>query len=462
MRIVVVLTVVTASLAAFATDLANEPGRPQFHYTPRDGWVNDPCGLVWQKGEWHLFYQHNPTNTVWGNMHWGHAVSKDLVHWTELGEALAPDGRGMIYSGSAVVDADGAAGFGKGAQVLAYTAAGDAFTQCLAYSTDARTYVKYAGNPVIPATGPDDRDPRIFWHAQTRKWVMSLYGSENGRHVQRIFNSSDLKHWTKTSTCVGGERIKGREPGWLYECPGLEELAIEGEDRTAWVAWGAADAYAVGTFDGRAFTPEEERIPGLVTVADSPYYAAQVFNNVPDGRKIWVAWFRIPRQKTARFNHTFSLPQELTLRRTSAGLRLVRRPARELKALRKGPAMPFDAFNGELAEVHVDCRLAPDGRLAMRWRGMDVAYEAKTERLSVAGTTVTWNLTDGRLAFTAFIDRVGIEIFSEDGLQMAPIQMAAPSLADRRLETMERVGVSDASFTAYPLRSACKKSGWVQ
>lgn len=436
-------------------DRARDPLRPQLRYTPRRGWVNDPNGLTWQNGEWRFFYQHNPTGTQWGNLHWGHAVSRDLVHWEELPPALAPDAAGMMFSGCGVVDAAGTAGFGKDAHVLLYTAAGEKgrpFTQGLAFSRDGRRYEKYAGNPVIPQLSPGNRDPKVFWHAPTRAWVMALYGEEKGRHVVWILTSPDLKTWTKRSTVVGG--AKGKDT-WLYECPGLEELKIEGEDGTAWVLWGADNAYAVGSFDGATFRPEAERLAGVVDAREGgrPYYAAQTFAHAPGGRSVWVAWYRLPRRPCSAFTHAFSLPQELTLRRTGEGLRLVRRPARELAALRDGPAVPFGLFEGELAEIDVACTLAPDGRLALDLRGVPFVCDAAKGTLAVAGRTFDWPLAKGRLDVKIFLDRVGLEIFSADGLRMAAVAEAWPKAPLTSLAVTARAGVTDAAFTATRLRS---------
>ena len=434
-------------------DLSRDPFRPQLRYTQKLGWANDPNGLVWWNGEWHFFHQHNPFGVKWGNMHWNHAVSRDLVHWTECGDALAPDALGTMFSGSAVTDVEGTAGFGKGAQVLVYTAAGDAFTQCLAFSVDGRKYVKYGGNPILTNQSPGNRDPRVFWHAPSKAWIMALYGTEAGRHVIWIFRSPDLKRWTKASTYVGGEEAK--KDKWLYECPGLEEIKIEGEKGgTAWVVWGAADSYAVGTFDGWTFTPAQERIPGYAHAPEAlPFYAAQTFTGAPDHRTVWMAWFRLPYRAGASFRHSFSLPQELSLRRTAEGLRLVRRPVRELQALRAGPAVSFEAFSGELAEVDVRGCIVPDGRLALKLRGIPVVYDAKEQTLAVGKTTVPWTCAGGKFAFKFFVDRAGLEVFAADGLQMAPFPDAFPASACTSLEVSEARGVTEASYTAWPLKS---------
>lgn len=432
---------------------AEDPDRPQLRYTQKAGWANDPNGLGWFHGEWHLFHQHNPYGVKWGNMHWNHAVSKDLVHWTELGDVLRPDGIGSMFSGSAVVDADNTAGFGRGAQVLVYTAAQKKDCQCLAYSLDGRTYAKYDGNPVIPAFARGNRDPKVFWHRPSRKWVMALYAEDRKCHSVVIFNSSDLKKWERTSVYHGG-KIKENDR-WLFECPGLEELKIEGEDKTAWVVWGAGDEYAVGDFDGRTFRPFEERLPGSAYSGwgKSPYYAAQAFNGVPDGRALWIAWFRLPRRDGAAYTHTFSLPQELSLRRTEKGLRLVRRPARELASLRTGPATVPEENKAELVELELSCAMKPAGRLELDVRGIPLVYDAGRERLSFAGTEVDWKLRDGRLGLSLYLDRLCAEVFSDDGLQMAPFATAVPDAGKRAISVKDQTGCSDVKCRVFPLKS---------
>lgn len=449
------LSVTVASVAL----LAGDPNRPQLRFSPRSGWANDPNGLSYYRGEWHLFHQYNPYGVTWGHMHWNHAVSRDLLHWTELGPVLAPDELGAMFSGSAVVDHENTAGFGKDAHVLVYTSMGKrGGVQCLAYSTDGRHYVKYAQNPVLESVSREDRDPKVFWHKPSGRWVMALYGVEDGRHSLWIYSSADLKSWRKESTYAGG--VAKDEDYWLAECPLLEEFAIEGEAAKVWVVWGGGDGlYAVGDFDGRVFTPREERIRDVIELADSPaYYAAQTFSDVPDGRKLWLPWLRLKRRGDAVFTHAFGLPQELTLRRTKDGLRVVRRPARELKSLRIGKALPFDCFSGELAEVSLKCRIASDASVAFDLRGLGLIYSAKDQTLSVLGRSCPWPLTDGVLELTAYLDRGCAELFSADGLRMLPIadfpvDASRQTLSVRYPGNGKENGVQMISAEAYRLKS---------
>jgi len=467
-RVWLVISILAACLAAHGAlpvppvDLKDDPLRPQLRFTPRTGWANDPNGLVFWKGSWHFFHQHNPGDVKWGPMHWNHAVSKDLVHWTELGDALLPDALGTMFSGSAVVDRDNTAGFGKGAMVLAYTAAGSQvspqkpFTQCLAYSLDGTAFTKYAGNPVVPCIADGGcRDPKVFWHAPTKRWVMPLYGQRDGFHVVMILTSPNLKDWTEVSSCRGDVVKQGDwRHNWLYECPGLEEIRIEGESGTAWVLWGATCDYAVGTFDGKTFTPQAERLRGLACSPQrTPFYAAQTYGNVPDGRTLWVAWFRIPYRQGAAYSQSFSLHEELTLRRTAEGLRLVRRPARELERLRKGPAVPLEAFDGELAEIRLSCNVPAGASVAFDLRGVPLVYDAASGTLAAPDVKVPWKLEKGNLSLIVYLDRIGMEVFSGDGLQVMPVPNACPDRAKRDLSVKVSGPVSDRSFTAYPLRS---------
>ena len=291
--------------------LYKEINRPQLHFSSRRGWNNDPNGLVWFDGEYHLYYQHNPFEKFWENMHWGHAVSKDLVHWEELGIALEPDSLGTMFSGSAVIDKDNTAGWGKDALVAFYTAAGKKMSQNVAFSTDrGRSFTKYEGNPVL---GPD-RDPKVFWYEPGKIWVMVLYNN----NYNIIYNSKDLKKWEEKSTIPG-----------FYECPEFFELAVDGNPKNKkWVMYGASGTYMTGSFDGEKFTPEH----GKYFYSWGSQYAAQTYNNVPDGRRIQIGWGRI-EHKGMPFNQMMLFPCELTLRTSPEGIRLFCEPVKEIETL---------------------------------------------------------------------------------------------------------------------------------
>lgn len=306
-------------------ELYKEKYRPQYHFTTRRGWINDPNGLVYYKGKYHMFYQHNPFEREWENMHWAHAVSTDLVHWQELPLALHPDTLGTIFSGSAVIDYGNTAGWngkdGSPALVAFYTSAKGIQRQSVAYSLDeGLTFTKYEGNPIIDSHAKwqtnDTRDPKVFWYAPGKHWVMVL----NERDGHSIYNSVDLKNWTYESHVTG-----------FWECPELFEVAVDGNGgNKKWVMWGASGTYMIGSFDGKRFTPDGPKLCNL----NGSAYAAQVYNNIPatDGRVIKITWGRITFDGMP-FNGCMLLPQEQMLFTIKSGLRLASRPVREVEQL---------------------------------------------------------------------------------------------------------------------------------
>ncbi|RYD43039.1 MAG: 2,6-beta-D-fructofuranosidase, partial [Verrucomicrobiaceae bacterium] len=238
-----------------ADNLYEESLRGQFHFSPMRGWNNDPNGMVFYNGEYHLFFQHNPYGWGWGNMTWGHAVSKDLVHWEELRSALLPDDMGPMFSGGAVVDWKNTSGFGKDGKppmVLFYTAAGNPTVQGMAYSTDGRSFTKYEGNPILKQITSGNRDPKVVWHEPTKQWVMVLWVEVEKANTMQFFTSSNLKEWTFASRTDG-----------FFECPEFFEAPVGGdESNKKWVLIGASSEYKIGSFDGKTFTPETPMLPG--------------------------------------------------------------------------------------------------------------------------------------------------------------------------------------------------------
>ncbi len=313
-----------------AQRLYHEPTRPQFHFTSRRGWLNDPNGLVWFAGEYHLFYQHNPYGWDWGNMHWGHAVSRDLVHWTELPIALYPRAYGdWCFSGSAVVDQQNASGFGDGAApplVAAFTSTGRG--ECIVSSRDrGRTWAEYAGNPVVKHEG---RDPRLLWHDATKRWIMAVYDETGGRRAIAFYSSPDCKEWTFES------RIDG-----YFECPEIFELEIDGDPaRRRWVLYAADGAYQLGHFDGHRFEPRESN---KLRTWHGNFYASQTFSNAPKGRRIQIGWANGIAFPGAPFNQQMTVACDLSLRTTNEGPRLFARPVVELLALR-GKEYAYDSL----------------------------------------------------------------------------------------------------------------------
>ena len=440
----------------------DEPWRPQFHFTPPLGWNNDPNGLSYRDGEWHMFYQHNPFGVRWGNMHWGHAVSKDLVHWNDLGDVIAPDDHGPMFSGSAVVDHGNTSGFGKGAHVLIYTAAGRPHTQRVAWSLDGRNYAKW---PKAAVEGRPDanRDPKVVWYAPGRHWVMAVYGEvEKGRHGVSLFASKNLKDWTLASNVPGDLFDEGK---FLYECPDFFELPIKGETGTRWVLTAANRQYAIGTFDGRTFVPETTRLEQTRPVGGlNPVYAWQSFSDAPGGRRIQIAWSHFDSlaggRTDATSNQGMTLPMELSLVRTADGLRLARFPVKELEALRDGTATAFKAFEGELAEVEFACTPVADAVVTLDLRGVKIEYDAVKKTLSVNGRATAWDLdAAGRLGLHVFVDRVGLEIFSLDGFQYLPLPEIVPDPANRKLSWRAagaKKPVRDVAERAWRLKSAVR------
>jgi sucrose-6-phosphate hydrolase SacC (GH32 family) len=458
-------------------DLYREALRPQFHFSPRRGWNNDPNGLVYYNGEYHLFFQFNPYGTQWGNMHWGHAVSRDLVRWEELGIALYPDRMGPMFSGSAVVDWNNTSGFGKDGRpplILIYTAAGNPTTQCLAWSQDGRTFTKYERNPVLRQITPGNRDPKVFWHEPTRRWVMTLYvgfdqpPAEAGKRAQtkhtiQILTSPDLKEWDVTGQVDG-----------FFECPDLFPLPVDADaSKTRWLLTAASSEYMLGRFDGRTFIPETPKLKGHL---GQGFYAAQTFSDVPaaDGRRIMIGWLRAPSPGMP-FNQAMSLPLELRLTSTEAGPRLTWAPARELETLRAtsqkfGPMElkpgddPLRGVSGELLEVRAELTPAAAGaaaaaansRVTFTIRGVPLAYDAASQELSVAGHRAPAPLRDGKLRLIILADRTVFEVFAADGLAYVPVPVI-PKADDKGVSLSVTSPVQVQSIEVHALKSAWRK-----
>ncbi|MDX1963419.1 MAG: hypothetical protein SFX18_09715 [Pirellulales bacterium] len=417
-----------------ADQLYQEPLRGQFHFSPRRGWNNDPNGLVYYNGEYHLFFQHNPYGWGWGNMHWGHAVSKDLVHWRELGDKLLPDEMGPMFSGSAVVDGNNSSGLGKDGKpplVLIYTAAGNPTVQCIASSTDGRAFAKYAGNPVLRQITGGNRDPKVFWHHPTKRWVMVLYVEKDKRHTVHFFTSLNLREWTLASITEGDPV---GQP-YLYECPDFFELSVDGNseiaNNTKWVLLAANGSYATGTFDGMRFTPEQRNLPGH---RGKGCYAPQTFSDIPvtDGRRIYIGWWQTETPGMP-FNQSMTLPLELRLISTAEGPRLTYTPVRELAALRAkshrqegltlrpGDKNPLADYSAELVEIRAVIEPGNAREIVLNVRGVPLTYFPQTEEMRVEDRRAPAPLRDGKLQLTVYCDRTGLEVFASNGLCYMPL-----------------------------------------
>lgn len=438
-------------------NLYHEPLRGQFHFSARRGWLNDPNGMVFHNGEYHLFFQHNPYGWDWGNMSWGHAVSSDMVHWQELPDALLPDEFGPMFSGGAVVDWANTSGFGKPghpAQVLFYTASGNPTVQCLAYSTDGRTYTKFKDNPILNQITSGNRDPKVIWHEPTKKWVMCLYVELNGVHTIHFLGSPDLKQWTYMSKTDG-----------LFECPEFYELPVDGDaSNKKWVITAASGEYMVGSFDGNSFTPETPKLQG-------PYgnccYAAQTFSDIPeqDGRRIQIGWLRTETPGMP-FNQSMSIPHELELISTPAGPRQTWTPVKELAVLRAksqksgpltlkpGDSNPLSSVKAELIELRAEFDPGDADEVKFTIRGATVSYDTKKQELDVNGLRAPAPLRDGKQSLTLYCDRTGLEVFASDGLTYVPVSHH-PKAGDLTLGMQAKGGtVKMSSLEVYELRSA--------
>ena len=395
-----------------AAEMYKEANRPQFHFTVKRGWSNDVNGPIFLNGQYQLFWQAYPFGVVWdtGFMYWGHAISKDLVHWTELPPAMRLDRLGSPWSGSSLVDRQNTAGFGKDALVLVYTAY-DRVTkkqvQCLAYSTDnGATFTRFQGNPVLDTNAEvgskDTRDPHVFWYAPAHHWVMVLFEKDG----LSIFNSADLKSWVRTS------RLDG-----LYECPDLFALPVDGDlSRMKWIIHGGSSAYYIGTFDGKTFKPESAELhyaEGKNTKGSDLLYAAQSFAGMPDGRRIQMAWGRI-REEGMPFTQMMLFPTEFRLITTGKGLQMVATPIREIDALHGKQHIwtsltvteadqKLHAIPPEPLELKVNISLPQSGEFTLQCRGTDL--------VTLRGK----DFSGDQVSVEVLIDKAVAEIFVDGG-----------------------------------------------
>lgn len=479
--------------------------RPQFHFTPAYGWMNDPNGMFYLDGEYHLFYQYYPHDTVWGPMHWGHAVSKDMVHWTQYPIALYPDDLGMIFSGSAVVDADNTSGFGKNGKppiVAIFTHNTDVQEQSIAYSNDkGRTWKKYEGNPVIPNPGAADfRDPKMFWHEESKQWILTLVQHDR----VKIYTSLNLKKWTYASEFGANDGSHGG----VWECPDLFSLKVDGETTTKWVllvsvnpgspVGGSSTQYFIGDFDGKTFMNSNP--PSVMNWVDygSDNYAGVTYNNIPssDGRRLFIGWMSnwnyatsVPMDPAKTWRSAMTVPRQLELKKINGKIKLVANPVAEINMLR-GTAQIWEnqtinpsnnllssiySKQYELdAEFRIDNTTATEFGFKVRIGGSQytkIFYDKTSSLLKIDRTnsgSLPTNSDNGFAAIHAaslfpnsnsikmriLVDANSVEVFGNDG-QLVMTDSIFPDDTSRGLE-LYTVGdnVTLQSLKYYPLDTA--------
>lgn len=418
-----------------------QPYRNQFHASTRRGWNNDPNGMVFAAGKYHLYYQYNPFGIFWGNIHWGHLESTDLIHWEEKPLAIPQKlAQGGIWSGGGFLDPSNLAGFGPDTLFAAYTSQGG---ENIAYSKDGGlTFTPLPENPVVKHRG---RDPKIIWYEPEKKWVMAVYDIEPcpeteatpvtvedkrggpGNHIA-FYESKNLRQWTRCGAFTDGDRKA------VFECPEMFQLPVTGMPGEArWILMAAENRYFLGKFDGRTFTKES----GPLGTDHGAFYAAQSFSDVPDGRRIQMGWVRtgvylqdFPSQITSQ---AFTLPHELTLRQTREGLRMFFWPVKETERLRAERLVEAkdltlaeaNAFlqkcQGELSEVLIAFTDAGPRQLVIN--GIDASFNGRTARI--------------------FTDRTFNEIYSDDGFSYELKKRAPGRFAstETRLTAAEDVGI---------------------
>ncbi len=415
--------------------------RPQFHFTSKIGWLNDPNGLVYHQGEWHLYYQHNPYGWNWGNMHWGHAVSKDLFHWRELGDAIIPwaDTKAMAFSGCAVIDHRNTSGFGgPGDPPLIVSLTDTGAGEIIGYSMDnGRTIKLYDGNPVIQHKG---RDPKIIWHEPTKRWVMALYDEFDGKQWMAFYSSPNLKQWKLHS------RIEG-----YYECPDLFELPVDGDkSRTRWAIYGADGKYAIGGFDGKEFTPDHE---GKHQVWFGNFYAAQTYDNTPKGRRIQIGWGRGIIFPNMPFNQQMCVPVELTLRSTEEGIRMFAEPVSELEKLKGKPTRP-DKLDTDAFAIDVRYRVRDNPVVRLKIRGVEVSYDRDKSLLICGNKHAPLKPVQGNVRLLILGDRGSLEVFANNGR----VALSHGVLLDRSRPLFALEGKhTGLKVSSYPIRSVWTK-----
>ena len=433
-----------------------EKFRPSYHHTPLYGWMNDPNGMFYKDGEWHLYYQYNPYGSLWENMTWGHSVSKDLIHWEALPLAIEADAIGTIFSGSCVVDKNNTAGFGKDAIIAFYTSAAESQTQSMAYSTDGgRTFTKYDKNPVVTFNAPDFRDPKVFWYEGTNRWIMML---AVGQEMQ-IWSSANLKDWNKESSfgseygCHGG----------VWECPDMLKIGDK------WVLicninpggpfGGSATQYFVGDFDGKKFTCES--MPKVTKWLDygKDHYATVSFSNAPDGRITVLAWMsnwqyanQVP---TKQFRSANSIARDLGLFKDGEETYVSVTPSKEMLAVRgakiKKPSATCEIIVDVKGTMELTLSNAKGEQVVMNYDAQKQTFamdrtKSGDSSFSEAFDATTVAPTHGNMKqLRIFIDNCSIEAFASDG-KMAMTNLVFPN------EPYNNIKVKGGKATIYEIK----------
>jgi fructan beta-fructosidase len=443
----------------YSQPLYQEALRPQLRFSQLKGWNNDPNGMVYHDGEYHLFWQSNPFGPQWGNMYWGHAVSTDLVHWEELPYALYPRtmAKSHCFSGSAHVDEHNSGGWGAGAMVAPFTDTGAG--ECLAVSTDkGRTWKYLAENPVIPKRKGEGRDPKLIWYEPGKHWVVAVYTKIDKKDCVEFYSSKDLKKWEKTGHVED-----------YFECPELFELPVDGDaGKKKWVLFAADARYAVGTFDGKTFTPDHK---GKHRVHHGPFYAPQCFNRAPGGRVIQVGWARI-EMPNMPFNQAFSLPIELKLKTTAAGVRMFAEPVKEIETLRGNAKTVSETVTaekpltvkapGQLMDIVLEVEPGDVKELKLEFGTNAVSYNVATQKLVAPlpdgkREEIALPLVEKKLRLRAVVDRPMFELVGNDG---AAYVTAARKDGGQEIDAVRVSAVGGAatvSLTVHPMRSIWPK-----
>ena len=425
-------------------DTANrETYRPAYHHTPAYGWMNDPNGMYYKDGVYHLSFQWNPYGSMWGNMTWGHSTSRDLIHWEQQPAIIWADGLGSIFSGSAVVDKNNTAGFGAGAVIAFYTSAGGAQMQSMAYSTDGgKTFTKYPGNPVLTLDVADFRDPKVFWNDDINKWNLILAAGQQ----MRIYSSANLKEWTYESSFGEGYGSHGG----VWECPDLVKLPVRGTTQQKWMLvcninpggpfGGSATQYFVGQFDGHRFRCESAPEVSKWMDYGKDHYATVTFSNAPDNRVIALAWMsnwqyanQVP---TMQFRSANSVPRDLDLFQYNGETYVGVTPSKELLALRGKTVKQPTATCEIVVDVRNNTQLvlsnAKGEKVTMTYDAAKQTFAMDRKQSGAVGFSEAFPFetvapTNGKLKqLRIFIDHCSIEVLDAEG-KMAMTNLVFPS-----------------------------------